>query len=317
MKHKLLALLCAAALAFGLAGCVLSTPDTVGSIGNVEISSGLYLLAQYNAYQSAANLASSDQDAANVKSFLKETITTDPDSGETATVSDYVADQTQKNLDLYAAVESRFDELGGQLTEAVRRKPYSVVLFDEVEKAHPDVFNILLQVLDDGRITDSQGRTVDFKNTVIILTSNLGSDIILNDLEQRRAEGSNELSEDARKQIDLLLKSKFRPEFLNRLDEIVYYKSLTKDEMRKIVDLQLDDLRHRMDEGKHLKLEVTTAAKDFIIDSAYDSVYGARPIKRFIQSRVETLIAKAIIKGDYNEGATLTVDYDGTALVLK
>ena len=208
-------------------------------------------------------------------------------------------------------------EEGGQLTEAVRRKPYSVVLFDEVEKAHPDVFNILLQVLDDGRITDSQGRTVDFKNTVIILTSNLGSDIILNDLEQRRAEGSNELSEDARKQIDLLLKSKFRPEFLNRLDEIVYYKSLTKDEMRKIVDLQLADLRSRMDEGKHLNLDVTTAAKDYIIDSAYDSVYGARPIKRFIQSRVETLIAKAIIQGRYAEGSTLTVDYDGNALVLK
>ena len=208
-------------------------------------------------------------------------------------------------------------EEGGQLTEAVRRKPYSVVLFDEVEKAHPDVFNILLQVLDDGRITDSQGRTVDFKNTVIILTSNLGSDIILNDLEQRRANGSNELSDDAKHQIDLLLKSKFRPEFLNRLDEIVYYKSLTKDEMRKIVDLQLADLRSRMDEGKHLNLDVTTAAKDYIIDSAYDSVYGARPIKRFIQSRVETLIAKAIIQGRYAEGSTLTVDYDGNALVLK
>ena len=208
-------------------------------------------------------------------------------------------------------------EEGGQLTEAVRRKPYSVVLFDEVEKAHPDVFNILLQVLDDGRITDSQGRTVDFKNTVIILTSNLGSDIILNDLEQRRANGSNELSEDAKHQIDQLLKSKFRPEFLNRLDEIVYYKSLTKDEMRRIVDLQLQDLRKRMDEGKHLKLEVTTAAKDFIIDSAYDSVYGARPIKRFIQSRVETLIAKAIIQGSYTEGNTLTVDCENGALTLR
>ena len=208
-------------------------------------------------------------------------------------------------------------EEGGQLTEAVRRKPYSVVLFDEVEKAHPDVFNILLQVLDDGRITDSQGRTVDFKNTVIILTSNLGSDIILNDLEQRRAQGSNELSEEAKKQIDLLLKSKFRPEFLNRLDEIVYYKSLTKEEMRKIVDLQLEDLRHRMEEGKHLKLEVTTAAKDFIIDSAYDSVYGARPIKRFLQSRVETLIAKAIIQGSYTEGNTLTVDCENGALTLR
>ena len=208
-------------------------------------------------------------------------------------------------------------EEGGQLTEAVRRKPYSVVLFDEVEKAHPDVFNILLQVLDDGRITDSQGRTVDFKNTVIILTSNLGSDIILNDLEQRRANGSNELSEEAKHQIDQLLKSKFRPEFLNRLDEIVYYKSLTKDEMRRIVDLQLQDLRKRMEESKHLKLEVTTAAKDFIIDSAYDSVYGARPIKRFIQSRVETLIAKAIIQGSYTEGNTLTVDCENGALTLR
>lgn len=208
-------------------------------------------------------------------------------------------------------------EEGGQLTEAVRRKPYSVVLFDEVEKAHPDVFNILLQVLDDGRITDSQGRTVDFKNTILILTSNLGSDIILNDLEQRRAEGCNELSEEARDQIDRLLKSKFRPEFLNRLDEIVYYKSLTKDEARSIVDLQLQDLRCRLDEGKHLKLSVTDAAKDFIIDAAYDSVYGARPIKRFIQSRVETLLAKAILQGSYAEGDTLTVDCGENGLVLR
>ncbi len=208
-------------------------------------------------------------------------------------------------------------EEGGQLTEAVRRKPYSVVLFDEVEKAHPDVFNILLQVLDDGRITDSQGRTVDFKNTVIILTSNLGSDIILNDLEQRRASGSNELSEEARSAIDSLLRSKFRPEFLNRLDEIVYYKSLTKDEARQIVDLQLADLRHRMDEGKHLTLNVTAAAKDAIIDAAYDSVYGARPIKRFIQSRIETLVAKAIIQGSYPEGSVLTVDWDGGAFTLR
>ena len=208
-------------------------------------------------------------------------------------------------------------EEGGQLTEAVRRKPYSVVLFDEVEKAHPDVFNILLQVLDDGRITDSQGRTVDFKNTILILTSNLGSDIILNDLEQRRAEGCNELSEEARDQIDCLLKSKFRPEFLNRLDEIVYYKSLTKDEARSIVDLQLQDLRRRLDEGKHLKLSVTDAAKDFIIDAAYDSVYGARPIKRFIQSRVETLLAKAILQGSYAEGDTLTVDCGENGLVLR
>jgi ATP-dependent Clp protease ATP-binding subunit ClpB len=208
-------------------------------------------------------------------------------------------------------------EEGGQLTEAVRRKPYSVVLFDEVEKAHPDVFNILLQVLDDGRITDSQGRTVDFKNTVIILTSNLGSDIILNDLEASRASGCNELSAAARGQIDQLLRSKFRPEFLNRLDEIVYYKSLTKDETRSIVDLQLNDLRSRLDEGRHIALDVTDAAKDYVIDSAYDSVYGARPIKRFIQSRIETLLAKALIEGKYAEGSTITVDFDGSALVLR
>ncbi len=207
-------------------------------------------------------------------------------------------------------------EEGGQLTEAVRRHPYSVVLFDEVEKAHPDVFNILLQVLDDGRITDSQGRTVDFKNTVIILTSNLGSDIILNDLENRRASGANTLSEAARQEIDSLLKAKFRPEFLNRLDEIVYYKSLTKDEVRGIVDLQLDDLRRRLSDSKRLGLTVTAAAKDFIIDSSYDSVYGARPIKRFIQSRVETMVAKAILAGNYSEGDTLTVDCRDGALTL-
>ena len=208
-------------------------------------------------------------------------------------------------------------EEGGQLTEAVRRKPYSVILFDEVEKAHPDVFNILLQVLDDGRITDSQGRTVDFKNTVIILTSNLGSDIILSDLEAGRAEGRNELSAEARSAIDSLLKGKFRPEFLNRLDEIVYYKSLTKAEIRGIVDLQLQDLARRMREGRQLGLTVTDAAKDFIIDSAYDSVYGARPIKRFIQSKVETMIAKAILTGRFAEGATLTVDCENGALTLR
>ena len=175
---------------------------------------------------------------------------------------------------------------------------------------------IRLQVLDDGRITDSQGRTVDFKNTIIILTSNLGSDIILNDLEQRRASGSNELSGEARQQIDALLRSKFRPEFLNRLDEIVYYKSLTKDEARQIVQLQLGDLRRRMDQGKHLKLEVTPAACDAILDAAYDSVYGARPIKRFIQSRIETVVAKAIIAGQFAEGSTLTVDWDGSRFTL-
>ena len=200
-------------------------------------------------------------------------------------------------------------EEGGQLTEAVRRKPYSVVLFDEVEKAHPDVFNILLQVLDDGRITDSQGRTVDFKNTVIILTSNLGSDLILEDLEKSRAQGSNELSDEARGAIDQLLKRQFRPEFLNRLDDIVYYKSLTKQEIGSIVDLMLTDLRGRLEE-KQLHLTVTDAAKNAIIDGGYDPIYGARPLKRYIQAHVETMIAREIIAGTHSAGDTLTVDAD-------
>ena len=200
-------------------------------------------------------------------------------------------------------------EEGGQLTEAVRRHPYSVVLFDEVEKAHPDVFNILLQVLDDGRITDSQGRTVDFKNTVIILTSNLGSDLILEDLEKSRAEGKNELSDEARSAIDQLLKRQFRPEFLNRLDDIVYYKSLTKQEIGSIVDLMLTDLRKRLAD-KQLNLVVTEAAKNSIIDGGYDPIYGARPLKRYIQSHVETMIAKEIIAGAHSAGDTLTVDAD-------
>ena len=198
-------------------------------------------------------------------------------------------------------------EEGGQLTEAVRRHPYSVVLFDEVEKAHPDVFNILLQVLDDGRITDSQGRTVDFKNTIIILTSNLGSDIILEDLERSRAAGGNELSAEARGQIDQLLKRQFRSEFLNRLDDIVYYKSLTKAEIGGIVDLMLADLRSRLEE-KQLHLAVTDAAKAFIVDNGYDPVYGARPLKRYIQANVETRIAREIIAGSHRAGDTLTVD---------
>ena len=209
-----------------------------------------------------------------------------------------------------------YDE-AGQLTEKVRRHPYSVVLFDEVEKAHPDVFNILLQVLDDGRITDSQGRTVDFKNTVIILTSNLGSDLILEDLEKSRANGSNELSDEARNAIDQLLKRQFRPEFLNRLDDIVYYKSLTKTEIGSIVDLMLADLRKRL-EDKQLKLIVTDAAKNAIIDGGYDPIYGARPLKRYIQSHVETMIAKEIIGGAHTAGDTLTVDADGNGqLILR
>ena len=208
-------------------------------------------------------------------------------------------------------------EEGGQLTEAVRRHPYSVVLFDEVEKAHPDVFNILLQVLDDGRITDSQGRTVDFKNTVIILTSNLGSDLILEDLEKSRANGKNELSDEAKNAIDQLLKRQFRPEFLNRLDDIVYYKSLTKTEIGSIVDLMLGDLRKRLAD-KQLKLVVTDAAKNAIIDGGYDPIYGARPLKRYIQAHVETMIAKEIIGGAHAAGDTLTVDADANGqLVLR
>ena len=208
-------------------------------------------------------------------------------------------------------------EEGGQLTEAVRRHPYSVVLFDEVEKAHPDVFNILLQVLDDGRITDSQGRTVDFKNTVIILTSNLGSDLILEDLEKSRANGKNELSDEAKSAIDQLLKRQFRPEFLNRLDDIVYYKSLTKQEIGSIVDLMLADLRKRLAD-KQLNLVVTDAAKNAIIDGGYDPIYGARPLKRYIQAHVETMIAKEIIGGTHAAGDTLTVDADAEGkLVLR
>ena len=207
-------------------------------------------------------------------------------------------------------------EEGGQLTEAVRRHPYSVVLFDEVEKAHPDVFNILLQVLDDGRITDSQGRTVDFKNTILILTSNLGSDIILEDLENARAQGRNEISAEAREKIEALLKRQFRPEFLNRLDDTVIYKSLTKQEIGGIVDLMLSDLRKRLAD-KQLNLKVTDAAKDAIIDGGYDPIYGARPLKRYIQSHVETMLAKQIIGGANQAGDTLTVDAENGNLVLR
>ena len=202
-------------------------------------------------------------------------------------------------------------EEGGQLTEAVRRKPYSVVLFDEVEKAHPDVFNILLQVLDDGRITDSQGRTVDFKNTIIILTSNLGSSAIL---EGIGADG--QISEQAKEQVNALLKQQFRPEFLNRLDEIVFYKPLTRDEIGHIVDLQMVDLQRRLAD-KQLGVKLTPEAKTFIVDSGYDPVYGARPLKRFLQSKVETLIAKKIIQGNIKPRETLLVDYDCKQLVVK
>ena len=194
-----------------------------------------------------------------------------------------------------------YDE-GGQLTEAVRRKPYSVILFDEIEKAHPDVFNILLQVLDDGRITDSQGRTVDFKNTVIILTSNLGSQYLLDGI------GSDgEISEEARGAVTELLRSTFRPEFLNRLDEIVFYKPLTRENISAIIDLLIADLRARLAE-KSLSLEITPAARELIADNGYDPVYGARPLKRYLQSKAETLLAKAILSRDLHAGDVLTLD---------
>ena len=200
-------------------------------------------------------------------------------------------------------------EEGGQLTEAVRRRPYSVVLFDEVEKAHPDVFNVLLQVLDDGRITDSQGRTVDFKNTIIILTSNLGSDLILEGIGE-----NGEISEEARDGVTQLLRRSFRPEFLNRLDEIVFYKPLTKENIRGIVDLLVADLQKRMSQ-RQLTVTLTDAAKDYLIAKGYDPIYGARPLKRLIQTEVETLLARWIIAEDPAPETAITVDYDGEKLV--
>ena len=199
-------------------------------------------------------------------------------------------------------------EEGGQLTEAVRRKPYSVVLFDEIEKAHPDVFNILLQVLDDGRITDSQGRTVDFKNTIIILTSNLGSEYILDGIGE-----NGEISEDAKSKVETLLKQNFRPEFLNRLDEIVLYKPLQKNEISKILDLLLNDLEKRL-EDKHIKLQLTPSAKDYLIDNGYDGIYGARPLKRFVQKKLETLIAKKILSQEILPNSTVIVKCENNEL---
>lgn len=193
-----------------------------------------------------------------------------------------------------------YDE-GGQLTEAVRRKPYSVVLFDEVEKAHPDVFNVLLQVLDDGQLTDSQGRKVDFKNTIIILTSNLGSDYILDGISS-----DGVITQEARDQVSALLKRQFRPEFLNRLDEIVFYKPLGKTEISAIVDLMVEDLQKRLKE-QQLSIELTPEAKDYVVNEGYDPVYGARPLRRFLQQKVETLIARKIIAEDLQPGTTLVV----------
>ena len=204
-----------------------------------------------------------------------------------------------------------YDE-GGQLTEAVRRKPYCVLLFDEVEKAHPDVFNVLLQVLDDGRITDGQGRTVDFKNTVIILTSNLGSSAIL---EGITADG--ELSESAKAEVTGLLKQAFRPEFLNRLDEITFFKPLAKSEIAKIVELLTESLKKRLEE-KQLTLEVTEKAVEYIVEKGYDPVYGARPLKRYIQQALETMLAKSILSGGFVAGDKLVVDVnDGGMYVTK
>ena len=205
-----------------------------------------------------------------------------------------------------------YDE-GGQLTEAVRRSPYSVILFDEIEKAHPDVFNVLLQVLDDGRITDGQGRTVDFKNTVVILTSNLGSSYILDGIT---ADG--ELSETAKNEVRTLLKTSFRPEFLNRLDEITFFKPLSKTEIGQIVTLMTNELTERLKE-KQLKMEITDEAKTYIIENGYDPIYGARPLKRYIQQRLETLIAKQIIAGQFTAGDTVlvTVNDQGMYAVKK
>ncbi len=202
-----------------------------------------------------------------------------------------------------------YDE-GGQLTEAVRRHPYCVVLFDEVEKAHPDVFNVLLQVLDDGRITDSQGRTVDFKNTILIMTSNLGSECILDGIKD------GDLTEEARSQVQHLLKTHFRPEFLNRIDEIVFYKPLTRDQIGHIVDLMMQNLNHRL-EDKQLSITLTPAAKELIIDQGFDPVYGARPLKRYLQSHVETLVARRIIAADVAPGTALQVDAENGQLVVR
>ena len=208
-------------------------------------------------------------------------------------------------------------EEGGQLTEAVRRRPYSVVLFDEVEKAHPDVFNDLLQVLDDGRITDSQGRTVDFKNTIIILTSNLGSSYILDGITP-----DGEISEEAKNQVNMLLKNSFRPEFLNRLDEIVFYKPLTRENIGNIIDLLMNDLKKRL-ETKQIELSMTDAAKQYIIDNAYDPIYGARPLKRFLQSHVETMLGRKIISGEIGvsdeneEMCKVVIDAENGELVIR
>ena len=203
-----------------------------------------------------------------------------------------------------------YDE-GGQLTEAVRRKPYAVVLFDEVEKAHPDVFNILLQVLDDGRITDSTGRTVDFKNTIIIMTSNLGSSYLLDGIG---ADG--EIMEDAANAVTDLLRNSFRPEFLNRLDEIIMFKPLTRDNITNMIDLMMAELNERI-KDQQLSVQLTDAAKAKIAEDGFDPQFGARPLKRYLQKHVETLAARIILAGNISEGDTITIDVSGDTLVAR
>ena len=203
-----------------------------------------------------------------------------------------------------------YDE-GGQLTEAVRRKPYSVVLFDEIEKAHPDVFNILLQVLDDGRITDSQGRTVDFKNTILIMTSNIGSQYLL---EGIRDDGT--ISQEASDAVTADLKAHFRPEFLNRLDEIILFHPLTKENIGHIVDLLISELNERL-AGQQIKIELTPEARDSVVDGGYDPTFGARPLKRYIQKNVETLAARKILEGSVLQGQTIVIGCSGGSLTAE
>ena len=203
-----------------------------------------------------------------------------------------------------------YDE-GGQLTEAVRRKPYSVVLFDEIEKAHPDVFNVLLQVLDDGRITDSKGKTVDFKNTILIMTSNIGSEYLLEGIDE-----NGNIKEDCAKQVNASLKGHFRPEFINRLDEIIMFKPLDKSSINGIIDLLLADLNKRIAD-RDLTLSLTEAARDHIIEAGYDPHFGARPLKRYLQKNVETLVAKSILGNKLHMGDTITLDYENGTLVIR
>ena len=203
-----------------------------------------------------------------------------------------------------------YDE-GGQLTEAVRRKPYSVVLFDEVEKAHPDVFNVLLQVLDDGRITDSQGRTVDFKNTILIMTSNIGSAYLLDGID-----ASGNISEESQQAVMNDLRAHFRPEFLNRLDEMIMFKPLTKENIYNIIDLLTEDVNKRLAD-KEISISLTEAAKNLVVEGGYDPTYGARPLKRYLQKNVETLAAKLMLKGDIGAGETIVIDVEDGKLTAS